>query len=756
MAASRETYSKHNESASEESSQRTTESRTKEVTKLQRSLVLNFIPKRYRRKSVAKLQDTQRNSPKPIPLQSTKKARPPLWKGTSQKKRNSGKRNHNHEDDASEATEMLLQEQHPQDKINLRVLLDEESIDSMPRKKQAQQMKVKRKAMPTDDESTNSATHASITVAAEPGNQTGSHNKNTSLPSVPEDVLPSKRDRLKKARVQSAIKARIKRVRAEKERKRTANIIPNSRGLAPKKYRRRQKGEIPNDARAAYLQAIKTNTRERKRRQQYRRTQNPKTTRQEFEDASNSSTSNKPPIGPRAKKPKPSVPLATSTSGATSTSSATSLAFPNARSIAQQRRRKREREEGFVNPNISPAQQLRRERERQQAIAQRNQTKGVYNLPVQDTRHIPTMQNNLECSGDETTASAQVESGSKCSEQASEFVGSFSCAPTQKSHQTSNATTVSEGTSPGDANSTLPDEEGSNSSSSNQSTNTFVQDSHTSRSLCDQSSASHTTSSNCSGTASDSSCNCTSSNCHHGNKRQKVERPLAHEATGQKKKNKRKHKRNNGGNSSTTAAKSRRAYHNERQRKRRQAIAESNVVPPNLSVDDFPALLRRLEKNPDQFFQDSQRDVNKSLLLYYLNSGYAQYDQYKEYDANSATHEIDKAKIIRDIQDQQLSDNELHHKLKEFFANHSYTDAKLLSCGCCGIRMRERLQSPEIRFRRLYLKDPTSTPLMYTDRQMENLELRKNMTPAQIPIDGLPACGAHHCGFVSGILVNVD
>jgi hypothetical protein len=158
-------------------------------------------------------------------------------------------------------------------------------------------------------------------------------------------------------------------------------------------------------------------------------------------------------------------------------------------------------------------------------------------------------------------------------------------------------------------------------------------------------------------------------------------------------------------------------------------------VPKNLSLAKYPSLLEKLESNPTQFFKDSQKDVNKSLLLYYLNSGYGKFDQYKEYDANCASTEIDKPKIIRDIQAEKLTDKELHEKLETFFAQHSYTGANLISCGCCGIRQRERIQSPEIKYQRLYLKDPLSSILEYRDEARFELELQKQMSPVPIPIN---------------------
>ena len=168
-----------------------------------------------------------------------------------------------------------------------------------------------------------------------------------------------------------------------------------------------------------------------------------------------------------------------------------------------------------------------------------------------------------------------------------------------------------------------------------------------------------------------------------------------------------------------------------------QTARQRNTVPSDLSTKDLPFLLNELEKNPAMFFKDSQQSIDKSLLLYYLNSGYEMYDQYKEYDANAADCNIDKAKIIADIRSQKLSNQELQSKLQSFYSQHSYTNANLISCGSCGVRLKERTAAPVIKFERLYLKDPKSSILQYNDEQLWNYELEKQMDPVSIPIDAL-------------------
>ena len=152
-------------------------------------------------------------------------------------------------------------------------------------------------------------------------------------------------------------------------------------------------------------------------------------------------------------------------------------------------------------------------------------------------------------------------------------------------------------------------------------------------------------------------------------------------------------------------------------------------------MEEFPSLLERIENDPDDFFRDSAKRIDKSLLLFYLNSGYAMFDQYKEYDANSHDKPIDKEKIIEDIRNEQLSDDELHAKIEAFYARHSYSDANLYGCGTCGFRIREKIDSPQIVYKRMYLKDSMSKIVQYNKDDLFLLEVAQEATPLQIPID---------------------
>ena len=170
-------------------------------------------------------------------------------------------------------------------------------------------------------------------------------------------------------------------------------------------------------------------------------------------------------------------------------------------------------------------------------------------------------------------------------------------------------------------------------------------------------------------------------------------------------------------------------------KRHRESATRQNAVLPNLPLDNFTSIMQQLQSNPEEFFKDSQRDINKALLLYYLNSGYEQFDQYKEYNIRSSTTPIDRDKIMRDIQSQKLTDKELHELIAAFYARHNFKDASLLSCASCGIRLRQRNEKPACTYIRVDLDHPDLRPLKYTEEQLTDLCIMQGRVPIRIPIN---------------------
>ena len=101
----------------------------------------------------------------------------------------------------------------------------------------------------------------------------------------------------------------------------------------------------------------------------------------------------------------------------------------------------------------------------------------------------------------------------------------------------------------------------------------------------------------------------------------------------------------------------------------------------------------KLKKHGPEMFYGIEKDVMKSLVLYYINSGYLDFDQYKEYDAKCTGKPVDVNKIVEQVKEEKLSTEELGNLVNQFYAQHSYTEGRLLSCACCGVR---RLEGPTI------------------------------------------------------------
>jgi hypothetical protein len=91
----------------------------------------------------------------------------------------------------------------------------------------------------------------------------------------------------------------------------------------------------------------------------------------------------------------------------------------------------------------------------------------------------------------------------------------------------------------------------------------------------------------------------------------------------------------------------------------------------------------------DAYFGDIEKNPFKSVLLYYLNSGYGRFQQYKEFDKAWDGKNVATNEICKEIDDEILDETELYKLLETFFHEHSYTDVKLLSCGACGLREME-------------------------------------------------------------------
>ena len=612
-----------------------------------------------------------------------------------------------------------------------------------------------------------------------------------STPQIPEDAFYYSRDRQKAAKRQAALQARSKRMHARKEIRRRAHIMPTSRAMAPPDKQRLEKGNVPRDSRSAHIQAVKHRTFCRRLKRPFKRLRNKKHDRDEIYESSEEELSLQMSDSQRLKRRKTDTLLSSSDSSVGNSSTGTAddaKPFRSKRSEAQRARRKREREQNFVNPNIAIAQRLRRRNEKELASCASNtaQTSSASRCQDQMLHHHEHLRTCRQSTSDNSvgklpgTSFAPVAQANSLLDDQSDVSGVFSHEQDvsdaslpdafsandsmlqQQNPTSSEQLSAASGDgiahadlslqSQSDISGVFSDEQSTSEASVAGAISTLQQfpanssDSiNSANTLHDNSSAVSTQSLATSGNGSNNNDSTTLSEnqfdtlTDDGSSRRKRQKTNHNTASGsntrRKCKKAKKRGRRTSASAASTSSEARRIRQREYQRERRRRIRAANAVPNGLSVKEFPRIRERLENDPEEYFKDSGTNVNKAQLLYYLNSGYAICDQYKEYDANCAAHAIDKAKIIREIRDEKLSDSELHNKLKAFFTQHSYTDAKLMSCGCCGIRRREREHSPEIKYQRLYLKDEASDVLRYDKDELEELQLQKNMRPVTIPTD---------------------
>ena len=129
-------------------------------------------------------------------------------------------------------------------------------------------------------------------------------------------------------------------------------------------------------------------------------------------------------------------------------------------------------------------------------------------------------------------------------------------------------------------------------------------------------------------------------------------------------------------------------------------------------VDDWK---KEDNKIMDLNFKNIDSDAYTSVMMYYMNSGYSRFFQYKEYDNKLLGKEIDSREICKEIENEKLSDDELLETIQNFYNDHSFTDLNLVSCGACGIREYE---SRNIKYQKVMLKElPSEFRYNVTDEQ---------------------------------------
>ena len=115
-------------------------------------------------------------------------------------------------------------------------------------------------------------------------------------------------------------------------------------------------------------------------------------------------------------------------------------------------------------------------------------------------------------------------------------------------------------------------------------------------------------------------------------------------------------------------------------------------------------MLSRLEarRETDMYFSDINKDPAIAVLLYYLNAGFLTFGESDEYDQGKENAIIPEDSLIKEIQEEMLSSQELTTLVSRFSERHSFLETTLLSCGACGIR---DMPSSRIKFHQRLLGD---------------------------------------------------
>ena len=175
--------------------------------------------------------------------------------------------------------------------------------------------------------------------------------------------------------------------------------------------------------------------------------------------------------------------------------------------------------------------------------------------------------------------------------------------------------------------------------------------------------------------------------------------------------------------------------------KRREAhekmLKDIEINDMCLSAEELQAKMQAHElycrKNPDHkesFFQDANKSLPKALLQFYINSGCFQFDEYKEYSLKCKGEPVNIEGLLKEIEQEKLTNKEMEALMRHFYRAHSYTDPKLYSCGACGV-LRDLEQGDletedgkPLRYERFQLSNTSRAgKLMYTAEQKAKLEL---------------------------------
>ena len=149
-----------------------------------------------------------------------------------------------------------------------------------------------------------------------------------------------------------------------------------------------------------------------------------------------------------------------------------------------------------------------------------------------------------------------------------------------------------------------------------------------------------------------------------------------------------------------------------------------------------------LQNDGDSFFDSLPCSPVKASLLYYLNSGYYRFDQFKEYSQASDGKTLDNDKIKEEIEQETPTDDEIVDCVHNFLSRHSYVPTQLLACASCGTRdwFRSKQDQQEQTDNFVYLplrNNPKTQIFKLTEKETEAFEALKlgSLGKVRVPVN---------------------
>jgi hypothetical protein len=164
---------------------------------------------------------------------------------------------------------------------------------------------------------------------------------------------------------------------------------------------------------------------------------------------------------------------------------------------------------------------------------------------------------------------------------------------------------------------------------------------------------------------------------------------------------------------------------------------EKYAMKMGITESELLAVLESDSADVGAIFGDSEKDLTKALLLYYVNSGYLAFDNHREYMQSYKDCLVDEERLSDQIAAKCLTDGELDCIVKRFFTRHSYTEANLYACAACGYRVREQKCNPEVLYRRVGLYSDVLSKLRLCTLDAEAFcseQTSSGLSPLVVPV----------------------